>query len=324
MTNINISRNTTISASITALVLASNLAYATQNQTAHLTQQTSASTTPATASGLPTIKAPDETSAVEERSVKESIIPADFFTIAFYKPNYIMPYYYTGSPYNSIYEGQTPQNEKLTRDEIKYQISLKVPIWKNILNHPSSLYLAYTQLSYWQAYNKSAFFRETDFEPELFLANEINYDLTKYFSINFVNIGAEHQSNGFGNDLERSWNRVYIEGVASSGNFMLSVKPWFIIHDNSLREHNPNIGSYLGYMQVLVAYKMDKQVINFRTYGLGVHGGRHTSAELSYSFPLTCYINGYVQLFSGYGQSLIEYDHRTNSAGVGIAFSNWI
>lgn len=265
-----------------------------------------------------------ETSAVEQRASNDQKAVPNFFTVGFYKANYLMPYYYTGSPYNRIYQGQTPDNEKLNREEIKYQFSLKVPLWKNILGYPSTLYLAYTQLSYWQAYNKSAFFRSTDYEPELFLANEINYPLYGDFSINFLNIGAEHQSNGFGNDLERSWNRLYIEGIASKGNFMLSIKPWFIFHDHSLMQHNPDIGSYLGYMQLLLAYKFDANVINFRTYGLGVHGGRHTSAELSVGFPLTRYLNGYVQVFSGYGQSLIEYNHRTNSAGVGISFSNWI
>lgn len=235
-----------------------------------------------------------------------------------------MPYYYTGSPYNSVYQGQTPDNEKLNREEIKYQFSFKVPLWKNILSYPSTLYLAYTQLSYWQAYNKSAFFRSTDYEPEIFLANEINFHIYQDFNLNFVNFGAEHQSNGFGNTLERSWNRLYVEAIGSKGNFMISVKPWMILHDSAWSEHNPDIGSYLGYIQVLMAYKFDKSVINLRTYGLGVHGGTRTSAELSISFPLTNYLNGYVQVFSGYGQSLIEYNHRTNSAGVGIAFSNWI
>ncbi len=267
---------------------------------------------------------PVKSNAVEERATKEEKIPPNFFAIGFYKPNYLIPYYYTGSPYNKIYLNQTPQNEKLTREEIKYQFSFKVPLWKDIFKRASTLYLAYTQLSYWQAYNKSAFFRETDYEPELFLSNEINYVIYKNLMVNFLNIGAEHQSNGFGNTLERSWNRVYVEGIFSINNLMVSLKPWIIIHDKSWREHNPNIGSYLGYAQMLLSYKMNKNVVSLRMTGLGVHGGRRTSAELSWSFPLTPYIGGFVQVFSGYGQSLIEYNHRTNSAGIGIAFSNWI
>lgn len=303
------------------LLLVNTPAYATTNTTTAVKQSSVVTTASTPSSGMTT---PTDDNAVAERAVREQIVPANFFNIAFYKPNYVMPYYYTGSPYNSIYLNQTPNNEKLTRDEIKYQLSLKVPLWKNILGYPSTLYLGYTQLSYWQAYNEAAFFRETDYEPELFLANELNLKLYKEFTLNFINVGAEHQSNGFGNNLERSWNRIYVEAIASSGNFMLDIKPWYIIHDVSWKQHNPDIGSYLGYMQVILAYKFHKSVINLRSYGLGVHGGRRTSSELSVSFPLTEYLNGYVQIFSGYGQSLIEYNHRTNSAGVGISLSNWI
>ena len=270
------------------------------------------------------VSIPREPNAVEERAVREETVPPNFFTIGFYKPNYVMPFYYTDSPFNKVYKHQTPGNEKLTRTEIKYQLSLKVPLWKNIFNTPTTLSLAYTQLSYWQAYNNSAFFRETDYEPELVLSHQFDRTLYRNFVFNFLNLGAEHQSNGFGNNLERSWNRVYVEGIFSLNNLMISLKPWVIIHDHSWREHNSNIGSYLGYTQVLVAYKLHKNVFSLRMTGLGVHGGRRTSAELSWSYPITPYISAYMQIFSGYGQSLIEYNHRTNSAGIGIALSNWI
>ena len=41
-------------------------------------------------------------------------------------------------------------------------------------------------------------------------------------------------------------------------------------------------------------------------------------------FPLVNHFHGYVQGFSGYGQSLIEYNHYTNSASLGIAINDWI
>lgn len=265
-----------------------------------------------------------ETSAVEERVEKEnSLIPGDF-AIAFYKPTYIMPFYYTGSPYNKIYQNNTPSNESVKNSEIKYQLSFKVPVWKNAFNRPISLFLAYTQLSYWQAYNKHAFFRETDYQPELFIANEINFRVIKAWCINFLNIGAIHQSNGFGNNLERSWNRIYLEAITSTDHWMFSLKPWYVINDHSLTQHNPNIVNYLGHGQLTIAYKYYRQVLAVTTHSLIENGGKRASAEFSWSFPITPYLNGYVQVFSGYGQSLIEYNHRTNSAGVGIALSNWI
>ncbi len=258
---------------------------------------------------------------IVQQTINEEKIPPNYFAIAFYKPTYILPYYFTGSPDNVVYRNNTPNDESLKHSEVKYQFSVKVPIWKNILDHPSSLFFAYTQLSYWQLYNKSAFFRETDYEPEAFLANETNWHLGKNWQLSFLNVGATHQSNGFGNSLERSWNRLYLEAIASTDNWVVSFKPWYVISTNS---NNNNIAEYLGYGRILVAYKFHRQVFSIRAHNLIEGGARHATAEVSWSFPITPYIKGYVQIFSGYGQSLIEYNHRTNSVGVGVALSDWV
>lgn len=259
-------------------------------------------------------------SAVENRVKKEDKILPDSFGIAFYKPTYLLPYYYTGSPYNSVYQNNTPNNEKLDRQEVKYQISLKVPVWKNMFHSRSSLFFAYTQLSYWQAYNNRSFFRETDYEPEAFVASHIDYRLFGNWYVNFLNVGLVHQSNGNGNSLQRGWNRLYLEAIASNGNWMVSLKPWYVVSTNS---KNENIASYLGNGKVLVAYKWGRQVFSIQGSNL-VENPKRATGELTWSFPLIPYIKGYVQAYSGYGQSLIEYNHRSNSAGVGLALSDWI
>lgn len=256
---------------------------------------------------------------VLNRVKQEKKVLPDSFAITFYKPTFIMPYYYTGSPDNGVYLGSTPNNEKLNRGEVQYQISLKVPLWKNIYQSHSSLFFAYTQLSYWQAYNKRSFFRETDYEPELFLANEINYHLCKTWYVNFLNVGISHQSNGYGNGLQRGWNRIYLEAILSANNWMVSIKPWYVVSTNA---KNQNIANYLGHERILIAYKYNKQV--FALQASNLENPRRTTAELTWSFPLIPYVKGYVEAFSGYGQSLIEYNHRTNSAGIGVAFSDWV
>lgn len=151
--------------------------------------------------------------------------------------------------------------------------------------------------------------------------SSIRDDRIAWQRINFLNIGAIHQSNGYGNALERSWDRLYVEAISSVGNWMVSLKPWYIISTDS---NNNNIAEFLGYGQILVGYKYHKQVFSITAHNILESGGKRATAEMTWSFPLTPYIKGYVQLFSGYGQSLIEYNHRTNSAGVGIALSDWV
>jgi len=258
---------------------------------------------------------------VNARVQGEETIPSNYFAVAFHKPTYILPYYYTGSPDNAAYQNITPDHERLKNAEIKYQVSLKVPVWKNIFNCSSSLYAAYTQLSYWQLYNHRTFFRESNYEPEFFLANEINYPIFQDWHLNFVNPGFVHQSNGDGNALERSWNRVYLEIVTSTDNWLINLKPWYVISTNS---KNEDITNYLGYGRILVAYKFQEQVFSIQAHNLIEGGGKHATAELTWSFPITPYLKGYVDVFSGYGQSLIEYNHRTNSAGIGVTLSDWI
>lgn len=266
-----------------------------------------------------TVVAPP-TNVVEARVKKEELVKPDSFAITFYKPTYFFPYYYTGSPDNAVYQNNTPNNEKLNRGEVKYQLSLKVPLWQRMFSSCSSLYFAYTQLSYWQAYNNRAFFRETDYEPELFVATHIKYPLSPSWKVNFLNVGVTHQSNGYGNSLQRGWNRLYAEAILSNDHWMVSIKPWYVISNNS---KNDDITSYLGNGRVLVAYKYYRQVFSLQASNF-IENPKRTSGELTWSFPLIPYLKGYVQVFSGYGQSLIEYNHRTNSGSIGVALSDWV
>ena len=104
---------------------------------------------------------------------------------------------------------------------------------------------------------------------------------------------------------------------------MLSLQPWYVVPDSSMNEHNPDIAHYLGHGQVLAAYKYEEQTFSAASYGME-NGVQRITGTLTWSFPLVKQISGYVQAFSGYGQSLIEYDHHINSIGIGISLSDWI
>ncbi len=257
-------------------------------------------------------------SALETRIKKEETYSLNPFGIMFYEPTYILPFYYTSSPYGAVYRGQTPNNQQISPDEFKAQLSIKVPIVRHLLGKHSSLYLGYTQLSYWQFYSQSQYFRETNYEPTLFWTDQIVGNW-------WFNLGVVHQSNGRGGAMERSWNRAFVNIMFSGKHWMVSLKPWVLIFKKESSDiHNPKIARYLGHGRLLFAYKIDHNEFSLMLRNNIESGFKRGAMEFNYNFPIYGALSGYAQFFAGYGQSLIEYDHSTKGAGIGIALSNWI
>ncbi len=235
-----------------------------------------------------------------------------------YRPNYLMPYYYTGSPYQTIYLGNTPNNQAIKNEELKAQISFLVPIIHHLIKEePLALNFAYTQLMYWQVYAKSQYFRETNYEPELFFENYFN----PFFS---ALLGVNHQSNGRGGSLERSWNRAFLQFNLSGSNWLAHIRGWALIDQAESSDlHNPDIVHFLGYENVLLAYKIDKLKAAVEVQNIE-SGFKRGFVQVTLSYPALKSFSVFGQFFNGYGQSLIEYNHRTTSAGIGISLNDWI
>jgi phospholipase A1/A2 len=240
--------------------------------------------------------------------------------LSFYEPNYIMPYYYSfdKTDWYKNNPDHTPHNVPINNAEYKQQISFLYPLWLNIRDTGISLNMSYTQLMYWQIYTKSAFFRETNYTPSLFFS---------YHPVSnwLFSIGFRHQSNGRGGPppegMERSWGRVYADVAFSGEHWMVMLEPWFVVSDKT---YNPDITRYLGYGKIYFVCQKHHQTVSIMLRNFLESGFSRGAIEVDYSFPLSKRLNGFVQVFSGYGQSLIEYNHRTTSVGVGIAFSNWV
>ena len=234
-----------------------------------------------------------------------------------YKPNYILPYYYTASPYQTIYRLHTPDGQSIMSSELNGQISFRVPIIKKIFAKNMSMHLAYTQSMFWQFYAKSQYFRETNYQPELF----IEKDLT---SSSLARLSLNHQSNGRGGDLERSWNRLILNFETSGDTWLLDIKAWALIFKPMSSDlHNPKITHYLGHEVIVLSKKYKELVLSFEAQNIesGLSRGH---VAMTASYPITRNFKLYTRLFNGYGQSLIEYDHKTFAVGVGIAFNDCI
>lgn len=261
---------------------------------------------------------PDQHSALQKKLQQQKELQKTEYGISFYEPTYILPFYYTGHVDQAIYGRYTPDNQRVMNEEFKAQVSLMVPLLTDIFHTHNSLNASYTQLSYWQVYAKSQYFRETNYEPALFLSNN--------FLPNWLaSLGVVHQSNGRGGELERSWNRLYFDLSFSGRHWLISIKPWILIFKSeSSNLHNPDIADYLGHGRVVVAYQFGRQELSLMFRNTLESGFSRGAIELGYEFPIHGKLSGYVQFFSGYGQSLIEYSTYTNSFGVGIILNNWI
>jgi len=81
--------------------------------------------------------------------------------------------------------------------------------------------VAYTQLSFWQFYADSAYFRESNYNPEFFVTILLADAITRDF-LKGTRIGLAHQSKGRGGRKERSWNYVHAALFFQYKSFSLS------------------------------------------------------------------------------------------------------
>lgn len=261
---------------------------------------------------------PNERTALANRAALENKVVNNPYSLLLYKPTYILPFYNTQMPYQAIYQGQTPNNQTVMKTEFKGQLSFQVPIFQTILQKGDRLAMAYTQDSFWQVYADSQYFRETNYAPEIFFRRMETNKLT--WQVGFV-----HQSNGRGGDYERSWNRLYGEMIYSGSNWVMNFNTWVLVLKHvSSNLHNPNITDYMGNGNTRLSYKIGPTTLSLMTRNNLQSRFKRGAEQFTFSFPLQGHFHGFVFAFSGYGQSLIEYDHYTNAVGLGIAFNDWI
>lgn len=264
-----------------------------------------------------------EQPALEQHLEKERDLARRAFIIIPHRPNYILTTY-SGEPNVAPLQSADP-NADLQHQEIKYQLSLRVPIYNRVFGENGDLWFGYTQLSFWQVYNwdRSAPVRETDYEAELGLTFHTDFSL---FGIKhrLFSAGIAHQSNGRSEPLSRSWNRVWASFVLERGNLMLTLKPWYRIPESSANDNNPDMEDYIGRGELHVAYKYQDQVLSVLLRNNLLASENRSGYELDWSFPFSKRIKGLMQYYNGYGESLIDYNVRTRRFGLGVLITDWL
>jgi len=249
------------------------------------------------------------------------------FVITPYLPNYVLLGAYNSAELNNALYREINGDPDFQLDdvEVKFQLSLKVPLAKGLIGNTGDLYAAFTNRSFWQAYNtnNSSPFRESNYQPEAWMRFYSGLD---FWGVrNVVNdIGIVHQSNGRGGTLSRSWNRIYARFVFERDNLAFAFQPWYRIKEDENKDNNPDIEDYMGNFEFTSAYKKNRQEFSLMLRNNLKSDNNRGAAQLDWSFPIHNRMKGYVQWFNGYGESLIDYDRRVNSIGVGFKLTDWL
>jgi phospholipase A1/A2 len=251
---------------------------------------------------------------VEDKETDENLeqIVTKNFGLYPYKKNYLLPATYN---LNKI--------ENRNQFETAFQISIEKPITYNALGFNESISAAYTQKSFWQTAAESAPFRESNYEPEVFIQFPFkDNEIFKAYKLSVM-----HSSNGKNDEESRSWNRVYLETYFQFSNLFFVPKVWYRIPENENNDDNPNIQDFYGRGELtfLYAYKKHTFELMLRN-NLDFKDTNRGAVQFDWSFPLPDIISskntyGLLQVFSGYGNSLIDYDQEIHKIGLGIAFS---
>ena len=258
----------------------------------------------------------------------------DRFVFRTYLPNFFLPVHYTSSinrtPYSPT-KGMAPNNSNYKPVESKLQLSLRAKLMTNLLLENADLWFAYTQVSMWQLWNQqdSAPFRNTDYQPELIYVLPVKDewgDLPGDWELQMLQFGIAHQSNGQSDPLSRSWNRIYAGLAVDHGEFGLRWRYHQRLSEKLKDDDNPDLIDHIGSHEVSATWLPGHATAQLTWRNdLGYLTRGSWMLDLTYPVDKTKLdgLRWHLQLFSGYGETLLDYNHRQNSIGLGVMLFNF-
>jgi outer membrane phospholipase A len=177
------------------------------------------------------------------------------------------------------------------------------------------LYFAYTQTSLWDLAADSKPFRDTSFRPSLFWQGPLEAASRHPWSPDYLRAGLEHESNGKDGLNSRSMNTLFLQPVWRSdfanGRTLLFFPKVYAYLD---RKDNPDIADYRGYADWNLRYGNENGWVASAQLRHGSAGKNSGQIDLSWPLrePLFARTGGFLhlQLFSGYGETLLDYNRR--------------
>jgi phospholipase A1 len=282
----------------------------------------------------------NEAGELDKRICTETQISKQPFVLVPYKPNYFI---------GSYVDGLSDEVPDYQNFETKFQISFKIPLsdyekptrclW--IDNTRCTTFFGYTQISVWQMLNfdHSAPFRDTNFEPELMVAQLFNKDSDGSWDLRLINYGlVDHQSNGKVPPSSRSWNRSYIDFVFEKSRHYVTLKLWHRWKEapkaqptDFKGDDNVDIEKYVGNGELKYFYAGQNAnfAIELRD---SEKNANKANVQLNWSYPVKklfsifedSNLRLYAQYYNGYGETLIDYNIKRERIGLGVMLTDWL
>jgi phospholipase A1/A2 len=274
-------------------------------------------------------KPPETLSLFERRVTSEVRAAREPFALLPHRPNYLLP-----ASYNLNDRGS---ERGADRDQLEshFQISFKFPLTPSLFEGRVLPYFAYTGRAWWQLYDgdRSRPFREYDHEPELLIGLPASGTELLGWTHRATAIGLNHQSNGRSVPFSRSWNRFTAEVFLDRGlHTWAALKLWHRFSEDakddpqdSRGDDNPDITRYLGNFELKLGRAQPGSHNVTLTLRRSARSDGKGAVQLDWSRP-TGYapeLRWTAQLFSGYGDSLIDYNVKVQRIGVGIMLNDW-
>ncbi len=282
----------------------------------------------------------DPVGDVESTGTLVQLVTGQFGLRAYY-PNYVVASHTDKVPRGDpALDGFYGGEQEYIQTETKFQISLRADYMTEWFGFSQMWTGAYTQTSYWQIFIESAPFRETNYKPEFFVTVPFYHKLDA-IGLKAVSFGYKHASNGqpdnpdsngtkadrdyddgpYTGSRSRSWNRLYTRAYFQWDSFFAEVTAWYRFEEDFAEDDNPDILDYYGHGEVELGY-IHKKLLTRLTIRPSLSSGNVSGElEMSYPIPLSENIFFFGQVFSGYGQSLIDYNQHVNQVGFGLSIS---
>jgi phospholipase A1 len=166
----------------------------------------------------------------------------------------------------------------------------------------------------------SAPFRETNYEPELFIRKLAKRDVGSVGILGW-DLGINHQSNGRSEPISRSWNRVMGRAALQlNDDLSLLARAWWRVPEDDEEDNNPGMYRYYGYGDVRAIWAP-----NGNTFTAMLRPGTEEfSYEVTWSYPISRVFRVYALYYNGYGESMIDYDYKNERFAIGIALNDYV